>query len=268
MKLILIALGSLLAATTISIQRPSLAARRPSLSNATASAANLSRWSARFDPMCEAASKPGQGRKVANSGMGPISQYLLPTDKEISLARSAAPKSVSDAAAVLVLTESGFQPAVKGNNGFVCMVARSWSAGFDDPDFWNPRLLAPICYNALAAPSQVAETIKRTKIAFAGGSATDILKTITAGIESGELPTAQQGAMGYMLSRQTYFNNREGHWLPHLMFFSSDLDPMAWGAGLPGSPIMAVKRPEARSTVFLIPVARWSDGTPAPSEHH
>jgi hypothetical protein len=75
-------------------------------------------------------------------------------DADISLARSAAPKSISDDAEILVFTESGFQTAVKGTNGFVCMVARSWSADYADPDFWDPKLHAPICYNALAARSQ------------------------------------------------------------------------------------------------------------------
>jgi hypothetical protein len=40
------------------------------------------------------------------------------------------------------------------------MVARSWSADYADPDFWDPKLHAPICYNALAARSQVPATIK------------------------------------------------------------------------------------------------------------
>ncbi|HEY0799294.1 MAG TPA: hypothetical protein VGD54_00510 [Steroidobacteraceae bacterium] len=29
-------------------------------------------------------------------------------------------------------------------------VQRSWIAGTDDPDFWNPKLRAPICFNAPA----------------------------------------------------------------------------------------------------------------------
>lgn len=37
----------------------------------------------------------------------------------------------------------------------------------------------------------------------------------------------------------------------------------AWGADLPGSPIITFQNPEERLTVFLIPVLRWSDGTPA-----
>lgn len=198
--------------------------------------------------------------------MAPLPQYLTPRDAEISLARSAAPKSVSDAAEVLVLTKSGFQTAVRGTNGFVCMVARSWSADWDDPDFWDPRVRAPICYNALAAKSQVAATNKRTQVVLAGGSKTQILNSIKAAVDSGELPTAEVGSMSYMLSKGTYLSNRDGRWLPHLMFYMSEIDPKSWGAGLPESPIFGFHHPEERLTVFVVPVSKWSDGTLATSK--
>jgi hypothetical protein len=80
--------------------------------------------------------------------MAPIDQYLM-TDRgaEIALARSAAPESISRDAEVLVLGRHGFETAVKGKNGFVCLVWRSWAAGIDDPEFWNPKLRAPVCLN-------------------------------------------------------------------------------------------------------------------------
>ncbi|MDB6101223.1 MAG: hypothetical protein JWO52_1222 [Gammaproteobacteria bacterium] len=199
----------------------------------------------------------------AYPSMAPLVQYLMPRDAEIALARSAAPDSISGHAEVLILTDSGFQIAVKGTNGFVCMVARSWSADFDDPDFWNPRLRAPICYNELAARSQVAATIKRTQLALAGESRKGVLKSIKEASESGELPHAISGSMCYMMSRKGYLSSRNGHWLPHLMFFTPETDPAAWGAGLPDSPILGIERPEEHLTVFLIPIGHWSDGTPA-----
>jgi hypothetical protein len=60
-------------------------------------------------------------------------------------------------------------------------------------------------------------------------------------------------------------SDRDGHWHPHLMFFVPLTDPASWAAGLPGSPVVVAftDTPE-RHTVFLIPVAKWSDGTPAP----
>jgi len=52
---------------------------------------------------------------------------------------------------MLVLGYQGYETAVKGKSGFVCFVERSWAAGFDDLDFWNPKLRAPNCFNGPAA---------------------------------------------------------------------------------------------------------------------
>ena len=101
-----------------------------------------------------------------------------------------------------------------------------------------------------------------------GGSNAQVLTAIKAAIQSGELPTAEAGSIAYMMSKETYLNNRVGHWLPHLMFFTPETDPKSWGAGLPGSPILGIKHPEERLTVFLIPLARWSDGTPSVLKEH
>lgn len=215
-----------------------------------------------------AAHAAAQVVKTAYPRMAPLSQYLMPRDAEISLARSAAPKSVSDAAEILVFTKSGFDTAVQGTNGFVCLVARSWSADWNDPDFWDPRVHAPICYNAAAAKSQVALTNKRTQVVLAGGVKAQIFDAIKTAIESGDLPAPEAGAMSYMLSKGTYLSNRTGRWLPHLMFFLSDTDPKSWGAGLAESPIIGFRHPEEHATTFLVPVSKWSDGTLATSNGH
>ena len=207
-----------------------------------------------------------QTAKTAYPKMAPLSQYLMPRGAEIALARSAAPQSISGNAEILILAKDGFQTAVNGSNGFVCMVARSWSAEYADPGFWDPKLRAPICYNSLAAKSQVPATIKRTQVALAGGSQVQMSAAIKAAIESGELPVAESGSMAYMMSRQAYLNYRVGPWRPHLMFFTPEADPKSWGAGLPASPILGLEHQDERSTVFLIPLSRWSDGTHSVSE--
>jgi hypothetical protein len=82
-----------------------------------------------------------------------------------------------------------------------------------------------------------------------------------------ELPALEPGAMCYMLSKQGYLSDRDGHSRPHLMFFVPLTEPASWGTGLSGSPVVVafIDTPE-RLTVFLIPVAKWSDGTAAPIE--
>jgi hypothetical protein len=210
-----------------------------------------------------------QSTKAPYPRMAPLEQYLMADAKaEISLARSAAPESVARDAEILTFTRRGFETAAKGSNGFVCLVARSWSAGFDDPDFWNPRLRVPICYKALGAKSQVAATNKRTEVVLAGGSSAQVLEAIKAAINSQKLPIAEPGSMAYMLSKQTYLSDRSGHWLPHVMLFMPQTDPKRWGAGLPGSPVMGFEQPQEHLTVFIIPVSKWSDGTLGPSEAH
>jgi hypothetical protein len=200
--------------------------------------------------------------------MAPLEQYLMDRSAEISLAKSAAPESISGNAQVLVLTRHGYETAVKGTNGFACMVQRSWSAGIDDPDFWNPKLRGPICFNAPAARSQVPATIKRTEVVLAGGSKAHVFEVLKAAIETKELPLVEPGAMCYMMSKQGYLSDSDGNWRPHLMFFVAETDPEVWGAGLPGSPIIASKDDPERFTLFLVPVERWSDGTPGPADVH
>jgi hypothetical protein len=47
------------------------------------------------------------------------------------------------------------------------------------------------------------------------------------------------------------------------MFFVPETDVVTWGAGLPGSPILGDEDTLDRLTLFLIPIAKWSDGTAA-----
>ena len=79
----------------------------------------------------------------------------------IALARSVAPDSISRDAEVMVLERHGYETAIKGTNGFVCIVERSWTAPIDNPDFWNPKLRAPICLNAAAAQSYLGARSRR-----------------------------------------------------------------------------------------------------------
>ena len=206
-------------------------------------------------------SSGAQAATAATPSMAPLARYLIPRDAEIALARSAATNAIAKGAEIMVFTTTGFQTAVKGTNGFVCLVARSWSAGFGDPDFWNPQVRAPICYNSVAAQSQVPETIKRTQVALAGGSESQIQEALKMAIKSGELPIAKPGSLSYMLSKGTYFNHSEGHWLPHLMFYMPEMDLKSWGVGLPKSPVIGYNFPDERLTIFLIPIGRWSDGS-------
>jgi hypothetical protein len=202
-----------------------------------------------------------QDAKPPSPNMAPIDQYLMDRGSEIALARSAAPESISRDGEVRVLGRHGYETAVQGKNGFVCLVERWWTAPIDNPDFGNPKLRAPMCFHVAAARSYLPRTLKKADVVLAGGTKAQMMEAIVAGIDKKELPAMESGAMCYLLSKQGYLSERDGHWHPHLMFFYSQTDPATWGAALPGSPIIAFRDSWEGLTVFLVPVRQWSDGT-------
>jgi hypothetical protein len=89
-----------------------------------------------------------QAAKDPYSKMAPLEQYLIADrNAEIALARRAAPDSISRGATVVVLGLHGYETAVEGRNGFVCIVERAWMDPFNSPEFWNPKKRGPICIN-------------------------------------------------------------------------------------------------------------------------
>jgi hypothetical protein len=199
--------------------------------------------------------------KMVSATMAPIDQYLM-TDQsaEIALARSAAPEPIARDAEVQVLGRHGFETAVKGKNGFVCIVGRSWTSAVD-ADFWDPKVRVPMCVNAAAARSYLLRITEITELILAGRTKAQTDETIAAAVAKRELPAMESGAMCYMLSKEGYGGATIPHWPPHLMFFYSDTDPAIWGANLPGSPVVGMSDPVEHLTQFVIPVQRWSDGT-------
>ncbi len=203
-----------------------------------------------------------QDAKTPYPSMAPLEQYLMPDrPAEIALSRSAAPESISRDAEVIVLGRHGYETAVKGKNGFVCMVERSWTAGIDDPGFWDPKIRGAICLNPPAARTVLPITLKKTELVLAGRSKAQMSEGIKDAFDKKELPPLESGSMSYMMSRQAYLGDSAGHWHPHLMFFAPETDAVTWGADLAGSPILTFGYSQDRLTVFLIPVPKWSDGT-------
>jgi hypothetical protein len=220
--------------------------------------------------MAQAAATPSPATPYAK--MAPIDQYLM-ADRaaEIALARSAAPESISHAAEVQVLGRHGFERAVKGTNGFVCIVGRSWTSAAD-ADFWDPKVRVPICVNAPAARSYLLRITKISDLILAGRTQAQMNEAIAAAIARKELPAMEPGAMCYMMSKEGYGGDSVPHWPSHLMFFYSGTDLASWGANLPGSPVVGVSDSVEHLTQFVVVVQRWSDGTEyregPPAEHH
>jgi hypothetical protein len=204
-----------------------------------------------------------QSEKDPYPVMAPLNQYLsADQNSEIALARSAAPASISDKAEVMVLGREGYTTAVKGTNGFVCIVERSWGNATDVPDFWNPKMRAPHCFNQPAAQTFLPIFLLKTKLVLAGKSKAEIAQAVASALDKKELPALAPGAMCYMMSKQQYLGDRDKSWHPHLMFFILGNAEKSWGANLPGSPILAADDPQEGVTIFMVVVSQWSDATP------
>jgi len=203
-----------------------------------------------------------QDSKAPYPSMAPVEQYLI-TDRnaEIALARSAAPESISRDATILVLGRLGYETAVEGTNGFVCGVERSWISQFEDPNFWNPKIRGAVCYNPAAARSILPIIKRRTELAMAGLSKAQMVDELTAAYAQKQFPVLEPGAMSYTMSKGAVLDG--GGNLAHLMFYTPA--DAKWGENLSGSPVSSIPQslPD-RFSLFMIPTARWSDGTPAP----
>jgi hypothetical protein len=207
-----------------------------------------------------------EAKRTPYPAMAPIEQYrIADPQEEIALARSAAPPSVSAAAQVLVLGKRGYETAVAGSNGFVCFVERSWASGYEDAEFWNPKLRAPNCFNPPAVRSVLPDYLKRTEWVLAGMAKAKMIENTRADFDSHRSRIAEAGSFSFMLSKQGYLSDDSaGPWLPHVMFFVPHGEAVPWGAGLEASPILGADGSAFEPTVLLIPVRRWSDGSPAP----
>ena len=208
-----------------------------------------------------------QAPKTSYPSMAPLGQYLMADrDAEIALARSAAPVAISREAKILVLGQHGYETAVEGKNGFVCAVERGWMGPADAPEFWNPKIRGPICFNPPAARSVLPTTYKRTEMVLAGRTRAEIIEGNKAAFEKGELPPLEPGAMSYMMSKRAYLTDGDDHNVAHLMFYTPPLEGAVWGADLANSPVMLIPQFKGAQPidVFVVPVGRWSDGTLAP----
>jgi hypothetical protein len=154
----------------------------------------------------------------------PLAQYLMPREAEVTLARTAAPANISGKATIKVLTASGFQVVKEGENGFVCMVMRAWSAPtYSPPPFrdlvYDPTVRAPICFNPEAVRSVVPYYELRSKLGMAGKTPDQIAMGIEAAYARGELPKRESASFAYMWSAEQHLGP-VGHYHPHMMVFS------------------------------------------------
>jgi hypothetical protein len=217
---------------------------------------------------------PAEVAKDKYPHMAALDQYLMERSAEIALARTAAPESISRDAKVLVLGRQGYETAVEGKNGFVCMVERAWTSPLDYAELWNPHNRSPICLNPPAVRSILPIVLKKTEMTLAGRPLNEIVETLQTAFQKKELPTLEAGAMSYMMSKEGYLTDGDGHThnMCHLMFYLPLSDGSYWGADLPKAPIGSASfwfpdeqaNPLAKGLpiqLFFVLVPRWTDGT-------
>jgi len=199
------------------------------------------------------------------TSMAPVAQYMMDKTAEIALARSAAPKEISDNATIMTLGKDGYETTVKGGNGFTCLVFRSWGNDFDAPDFWDPRDLTPQCWNA-AAVSWLPEFVERTKWVLAGVSKDEMVARTKQAWASHEYSLPRTGSVAYMMSKdQCIHAPPPCNWYPHIMWFLATADPrQQWGQDLHGVPVYSGVSKTDPVTTLMVVVPKWSDGTAGP----
>lgn len=215
--------------------------------------------------LCLAATLAGAAASAAvYPRMAPISRYEIASrTQEIALARSAAPASISAHARILVLGKRAYETAAPGSNGFVCLVVRAWDMSFDNPEFWNPKIRSPECFNAAGARSVLPRYLERTRWVLAGYSLARMRAQAAAARAAGKGMKPLPGSLCFMMSRNGYLNDSvAGPWYPHVMSFVLGAKPADLGAGSSGSWVEADDTNYKPVTIYMVIVPAWSDGTP------
>ena len=175
-----------------------------------------------------------------------LSEYMMPQDAEIALAKSAAPQSISEHATIRVLTASGYKAVHEGNNGFVCMVMRGFTGA---PTFapaqlrmflnYDPKTRAPICFDPNAVKTVLPYYDLRTKLGLEGKTPDQITEAVKAAYDDGKIPKRASVSFAYMWSEDQVLGP-SGHWHPHMMVFAPNYENSMIGNNDPGSHLPAV----------------------------
>ena len=193
------------------------------------------------------------------SKYAPLSEYMMPRTAEIALARSAAPPNISGRATIKVLTTSGFQVVREGDNGFVCLVMRGWSAPTFSPAaqrsfVYDVTLRAPICFDPPATRMVLPFYELKHKLGLEGKTPDQIADGIQAAYARGQLPRRDTVSFGYMWSADQQLGPGVNHWHPHMMVFAPYYDNAMLGGNEVGVGPIVTDDAGTPFTVIVIPV--------------
>lgn len=159
------------------------------------------------------------------SGLPP----LLPRDREVALALSAAPSYISGQATVYVLEASGYVRVREGSNGFTCLVVRDYAQD-----------LAPVCHDPEGTRTVVPRLLREADLRAQGKTEQQIREEINEGLRTGKYRVPQRLGVAYMLSQENRgFLPDLGRVVsvkPHVMFYAPYLRNEDIGAKAPKPP--------------------------------
>lgn len=174
----------------------------------------------------------------------PFDAYMMPKADEIAFARSAAPASISDRATIKVLTKSGYEVASKGDNGFVCIVMRGWSAiAFTQADSrklaYDTSIQAPICFDPVGSRIILPAEEMRAQLGLQGMEPDAIPGELAMAYVLGKLPKIDGVSFAYMWSAGQNVGV-DGKWHPHMMIYAPYYKSEMLGGFRPDSGLPAV----------------------------
>lgn len=145
-------------------------------------------------------------------------------DVQIRIAKLAAPKEVTDHADIYILGRRGYELAVRGDNGFSCMIERE-----------KPDTMEPECYDAEGSATTMKVRSYEEQQRASGVGEQAIEESIKAGYKSGKFKPPSKAGIVYMLSDYNYVLNPETgkiiHFPGHLMFYAPYATEETIGSG-------------------------------------
>ena len=158
----------------------------------------------------------------ADSVLPAVSEFLMEQDREIALARSAAPDRVSKDATIMVLGENGYETAIEGTNAFVCIVMRSWGNPTHDHEYlYMPDLIVPECLDVNAVKTILPVQLFRAELGTKLTPPAEIEAAVMEGFRSGRFRRTESVSFSYMLSAGMMFGDgRQGP--AHIMIYLPD----------------------------------------------
>jgi hypothetical protein len=167
-----------------------------------------------------------------------------PRDVQIRLAKEAAPAEVSEGATIMVLGKRGYEVAVKGSNGFTCLVLRE---RFDTVE--------PECYDAEGSRTTLKADLYREELRAQGVAEEKIKRAVARGYKTGRFKAPAKPGIVYMLSpHNRVFDPEAGKVISfpgHLMFYAPYATASTVGSGK-GAPYI-VNPGEPTALLIVVP---------------